>query len=97
MRHDWWHRELSQSLDELRAVMETNFFGAIAVTRAALPILRAQRAGAIVNISSLGGQLSFPGFGAYSATKFAPRSARVFIRCWGRARTAITKTISIST
>ena len=56
---------------ELRAVMETNFFGAIAVTRAALPFLRAQRAGAIVNISSLGGQLSFPGFGAYSATKFA--------------------------
>jgi NAD(P)-dependent dehydrogenase (short-subunit alcohol dehydrogenase family) len=56
---------------ELRAVMETNFFGAIAVTRAALPILRAQRAGAIVNISSLGGQLSMAGFGPYSASKFA--------------------------
>ena len=57
--------------DELRALMETNFFGAMNVTRAALPILRAQRAGAIVNISSLGGQLSFAGFSAYSATKFA--------------------------
>jgi NAD(P)-dependent dehydrogenase (short-subunit alcohol dehydrogenase family) len=56
---------------ELRALMETNFFGAMNVTRAALPILRAQRSGAVVNISSLGGQLSFAGFSAYSATKFA--------------------------
>jgi NAD(P)-dependent dehydrogenase (short-subunit alcohol dehydrogenase family) len=56
---------------ELRAIMETNFFGAMHVTRAALPILRAQKSGAIVNISSLGGQLSFAGFSAYSATKFA--------------------------
>jgi NAD(P)-dependent dehydrogenase (short-subunit alcohol dehydrogenase family) len=56
---------------ELRALMDTNFFGAVAVTRAALPVLRAQKAGAIVNISSLGGQLSMPGFGAYSASKFA--------------------------
>jgi NAD(P)-dependent dehydrogenase (short-subunit alcohol dehydrogenase family) len=56
---------------ELRALMETNFFGAMHVIRAALPALRAQRSGAIVNISSLGGQLSFAGFSAYSATKFA--------------------------
>ena len=56
---------------ELRALMETNFFGAMNVTRAALPTLRAQRGGAIVNISSLGGQLSYTGFSAYSATKFA--------------------------
>src|SRR5260221_9400192 len=43
---------------ELRSVMETNFFGAIAITHAVLPVLRNQRSGAIVNISSLGGQLS---------------------------------------
>jgi NAD(P)-dependent dehydrogenase (short-subunit alcohol dehydrogenase family) len=56
---------------DLRAIMDTNFFGAVDVMRAAAPRLRAQGSGAVVNISSLGGQLSMPGFGAYSATKFA--------------------------
>lgn len=56
---------------ELRALMETNFFGAVAVIQAALPLLRSQGRGAIVNISSIGGQLSFAGFSAYSAAKFA--------------------------
>jgi NAD(P)-dependent dehydrogenase (short-subunit alcohol dehydrogenase family) len=56
---------------ELRALMDTNFFGAVAVIKAALPVLRTQRSGSIVNISSLGGQLSFAGFSAYSASKFA--------------------------
>ncbi len=60
---------------ELRALMDTNFFGAMAVMRAALPVLREQRGGAIVNISSLGGQLSFAGFSAYSASKFALEGA----------------------
>lgn len=56
---------------ELRALLDTNFFGAAEVIRAVLPTLRAQRGGAIVNISSMGGQMSFAGFGAYSASKFA--------------------------
>lgn len=60
---------------ELRALMETNFFGAMHVIRAVLPALRAQQSGAIVNISSLGGQLSFTGFSAYSASKFAVEGA----------------------
>jgi NAD(P)-dependent dehydrogenase (short-subunit alcohol dehydrogenase family) len=56
---------------EFRAQMETNFFGALSVSKAALPYLRAQKRGAIINVSSMGGQLSFPGAGAYSASKFA--------------------------
>jgi NAD(P)-dependent dehydrogenase (short-subunit alcohol dehydrogenase family) len=60
---------------ELRAILDTNFFGAMAVIRAALPTLRAQRSGAIVNISSLGGQLSYAGFSAYSASKCALEGA----------------------
>jgi NAD(P)-dependent dehydrogenase (short-subunit alcohol dehydrogenase family) len=56
---------------ELRDLMEVHFFGPVALTRAALPHLREQGSGAIVQFSSLGGRLSFPGVGAYSATKFA--------------------------
>jgi NADP-dependent 3-hydroxy acid dehydrogenase YdfG len=56
---------------ELRALMDTNFFGAAAVTQAALPHMRAQKSGAVVMISSMGGQMSFGGVGAYSASKFA--------------------------
>jgi NAD(P)-dependent dehydrogenase (short-subunit alcohol dehydrogenase family) len=56
---------------ELRAVMETMFFGAVALTRAVLPLMRARGRGAIVQMSSMGGQVAPPGFGAYCAAKFA--------------------------
>jgi NAD(P)-dependent dehydrogenase (short-subunit alcohol dehydrogenase family) len=58
-------------LGDLRALMDVMFFGAVAVTKAVLPHLRAQGSGAIVQLSSMGGQLSMPGFGAYCAAKFA--------------------------
>ncbi|SDD67734.1 oxidoreductase [Actinokineospora iranica] len=59
------------TLGELRALMEVMFFGAVALTKAVVPHLRARRSGWIVQISSMGGQVSAPGFGAYCSTKFA--------------------------
>ncbi len=56
---------------ELRSVFEVNVFGPAALTRAVLPHMRARRSGAIVQISSQGGQLAFGGFSAYCSTKFA--------------------------
>ncbi|MFD9890553.1 oxidoreductase [Amycolatopsis sp. NPDC059027] len=59
------------TMDELRSVMEVMFFGAVEVTKAVLPRLREQGSGTIVQISSMGGQVTMPGFGAYCAAKFA--------------------------
>jgi len=56
---------------DVRAMFDTNFFGLAAMTRAVLPIMRAQKSGAIVNISSIGGFIGNPGSGYYAATKFA--------------------------
>jgi NAD(P)-dependent dehydrogenase (short-subunit alcohol dehydrogenase family) len=56
---------------ELRSLFEVHLFGPAALIRAVLPHMRARRSGAIVQLSSMGGQTSFPGIGAYSATKFA--------------------------
>ena len=56
---------------ELRSLFEVHVFGPAALIRAVLPHLRARRSGAIVQLSSMGGQLSYAGFAAYSATKFA--------------------------
>jgi NAD(P)-dependent dehydrogenase (short-subunit alcohol dehydrogenase family) len=57
--------------EEVRAMFETNVFGLAAMCRAVLPIMRAQKSGVIVNISSMGGVCGFPGIGYYNATKFA--------------------------
>lgn len=56
---------------EVEAQFQTNVFGLLNVTRAMLPILRAQRSGHIFNISSLAGYRGAPGGGIYCATKFA--------------------------
>ena len=61
--------ELSEG--DIRAEMETNFFGALWVTQAALPIMRRQRAGRIIQVTSEGGVRAFPQFGAYHASKWA--------------------------
>lgn len=56
---------------ELRAQLETNFFGTVWVTQAVLPIMRAQRSGRILQVTSEGGVRAYPGFGAYHASKWA--------------------------
>lgn len=59
------------SMEEIRQQMETNFFGAVAVTKEALPYLRQQRSGHILQISSAAGFKATGGFGIYNASKFA--------------------------
>jgi short-subunit dehydrogenase len=56
---------------DLRAQFDTNVFGLMAVTRAFVPAMRARRAGRIINVSSIGGKVTFPFFGAYHGTKYA--------------------------
>jgi len=56
---------------EIRWVMETNFFGVQNVTRAVIPLMRPQRAGRIINLSSVSGFYGAPGLGAYNASKWA--------------------------
>jgi len=57
--------------DDFRRQMEVNFFGVYNVTRAALPVMRAQRDGHIIQISSIGGRRGSPGLGAYQSAKWA--------------------------
>jgi NAD(P)-dependent dehydrogenase (short-subunit alcohol dehydrogenase family) len=57
--------------EQIRAQLETNFFGALWITQAALPIMRAQGAGHIIQVSSIGGISAFPTVGAYHASKWA--------------------------
>lgn len=59
------------SEEQARAQMETNVFGALWVTQAALPIMRAQGGGHILQVSSIGGVQAFPGLGLYHASKWA--------------------------
>src|SRR6202167_1799140 len=95
---------------ELRSLFEVHVFGPAALIRAVLPHMRARRSGAIVQLSSMGGQLSFAGFSAYSATKFAlegmsealadevrPLGIKVLIVEPGAFRTELFGNISAST
>lgn len=61
--------EISEA--EARAQIETNLFGALWVTQAALPFLREQRSGHILQVSSIGGISAFPNVGMYNASKWA--------------------------
>jgi NAD(P)-dependent dehydrogenase (short-subunit alcohol dehydrogenase family) len=58
-------------LDRLRAQFETNVFGLVRLCQLVLPGMRRQGGGRIVNVSSMGGRLTFPGGGAYHGTKHA--------------------------
>lgn len=58
-------------LDDFRAQVETNFFGVVRLTQAVLPLMRRQRAGHIIQISSVGGRLARPGLAAYQSSKWA--------------------------
>jgi len=59
------------SLDEIKSQFETNFFGAIRVMQRVLPIMRKQRTGTIVNVSSIAGRIGFPMGSSYVSSKFA--------------------------
>jgi NAD(P)-dependent dehydrogenase (short-subunit alcohol dehydrogenase family) len=87
---------------QLRDTMETMFFGAVALTRAVLPGMRQRRSGVVVQITSVGGLTTAPGFGAYCAAKHAleglsecmakelePLGVRVLIVEPGAFRTAL--------
>lgn len=57
--------------ERFKALMDTNFYGVVNVTRAALPIMRKQKSGCILQISSVGGRLARPGSAGYHAAKWA--------------------------
>jgi NAD(P)-dependent dehydrogenase (short-subunit alcohol dehydrogenase family) len=59
------------SSERFRALIETNFFGVVSMTRAAIPIMRQQKSGCILQISSVGGRLATPGNASYHAAKWA--------------------------
>jgi NAD(P)-dependent dehydrogenase (short-subunit alcohol dehydrogenase family) len=59
------------SMDDLRRQFETNVFGLVRMCQLVLPSMREARRGRIVNLSSMGGKLTFPGGGVYHATKYA--------------------------
>lgn len=88
------------TLDDAKALFETQFFGVLRMTNAVLPLMRAQRRGQIINISSLAGVLGVPYLGMYSAAKHAlegyTESLRYEVRQFG-IRLAIVEPGDINT
>ncbi|MGC4012723.1 MAG: SDR family NAD(P)-dependent oxidoreductase [Pseudomonas sp.] len=70
------------SLEEFRREMKTNLFGTIIVTKAAIPVLRRQRSGHIIQLSSVGGRIGAPG---HAPIRRRSGAWRAFPKCW-RAR-----------
>lgn len=84
------------SMEEIRDQFETNFFGLVCMTKEVLPIMRKQKQGHVVNISSIGGKIAFPVLSIYSASKFAveaiTESLRIELAPFGIQVTAIEPT-----
>ena len=83
--------ELSES--QLRDQIETNLFGALWITQAALPFLRKQGSGHIIQVSSIGGISAFPGIGAYHASKWALEGISQSLAAGGQADIGIHVTL----
>jgi len=70
-----------QSIDDFRAVMETNYFGALRCIKSVVPQMRQRRAGTIINISSVAGSFSQPPMSAYCASKWALEALSESLAC----------------
>lgn len=97
------------SMEQLRSLMEVNFFGAAEVTKAIVPLMREQGSGTIVQMSSLGGRMTYPGLAGYDAAKhaleafsealsseLAPLGVRVLLVEPGMFRTKITSNMVLA-
>ncbi|MFZ0912146.1 MAG: SDR family oxidoreductase [Candidatus Korobacteraceae bacterium] len=73
------------TLDELRHQLETNFFGNVAMTKAVLPVMRAQKSGHIITVTSVAGRLGQPLLSAYCASKYALEGWNESVRIETRA------------
>ncbi|MBS4031595.1 MAG: SDR family oxidoreductase [Clostridiales bacterium] len=75
------------TIDETKAQFETNFFGVLRICREVLPVMRSQKSGYIISISSIGGLIGIPFQGMYSASKFAMEGfmevLNMEVKCYG--------------